>query len=192
MIAVIGAGFNGTGTAALAAALERLGLGPCHDLGALHAHPDRLPAWRAAVEGAAADWDRLLQGYGSTVGWPGCRFWRELADRYPAARIVLTERAPHAWYERANATVFRELAQRPPAESTARAVQKLARTMILQQNFGGSVADEALAIDALRLHEAEVRREIPPERLLAFEVAQGWEPLCRFLGRPVPEASFPG
>ena len=115
MLAVIGAGFAGTGTGPLAAALERLGFGPCHDLQALVRQPGLIPAWEEAVDGAIPDWDRLLAGYASTVGWPGCHFWRELADRYPAARLILTLREPHAWYRRASATLFRELAERPPA-----------------------------------------------------------------------------
>jgi hypothetical protein len=32
---------------------------------------------------------------------------------------------------------------------------------------------------------------LPPERLLVFELGDGWEPLCRFLGKPVPEIPFP-
>ncbi|MFO1075599.1 MAG: sulfotransferase [Geminicoccaceae bacterium] len=192
MLAVIGAGFAGTGTGPLAAALERLGFGPCHDLQALVRQPGLIPAWEEAVDGAIPDWDRLLAGYASTVGWPGCHFWREFADRYPAARLILTLREPHAWYRRASATLFRERAERPPAEPAARAVRQLARRMILQQTFGGSAGDEALAIEALRLHEAEVRRAIAPERLLAFDVAEGWAPLCRFLGAEIPKTPFPG
>jgi Sulfotransferase domain len=32
---------------------------------------------------------------------------------------------------------------------------------------------------------------VPPERLLVYEVGDGWEPLCRFLGVPVPDEPFP-
>lgn len=37
----------------------------------------------------------------------------------------------------------------------------------------------------------EVQRTVPPDRLLVFEVKDGWEPLCRFLGVPVPSTPFP-
>jgi hypothetical protein len=40
-------------------------------------------------------------------------------------------------------------------------------------------------------HNAAVIAAIPPERLLVFEVSQGWAPLCRFLGLPVPATPFP-
>ena len=32
---------------------------------------------------------------------------------------------------------------------------------------------------------------IPAERLLVFDVAEGWGPLCEFLDVPVPDAPFP-
>ena len=51
--------------------------------------------------------------------------------------------------------------------------------------------DKALMIGRLTRHNEEVRRTISPERLLVFEAAQGWEPLCAFLGLPVPEVPFP-
>jgi len=36
-----------------------------------------------------------------------------------------------------------------------------------------------------------VKAAIPPERLLIYEAGQGWEPLCAFLGLPVPEEPYP-
>ena len=63
--------------------------------------------------------------------------------------------------------------------------------MILQQTFGGSTADEALAIGVLEMHNAEVERTIPAERLLVYEVSQGWEPLCAFLNVRAPDEPFP-
>jgi len=32
---------------------------------------------------------------------------------------------------------------------------------------------------------------VPAERLLVWQVKQGWGPLCQFLGVPVPEEPFP-
>lgn len=40
-------------------------------------------------------------------------------------------------------------------------------------------------------HYEAVRREVSADRLLEFEVKEGWEPLCRFLGKEVPEVEFP-
>jgi len=40
-------------------------------------------------------------------------------------------------------------------------------------------------------HNQSVREAIAPERLLVYEVAEGWEPLARFLGCAVPDEPFP-
>lgn len=190
VLAVIGAGYGRTGTLSLKTALERLGFGPCHHMIELFHHPDQIPAWNEAVDGAEVDWDRLLAGYRSAVDWPSCHFWRELADRYPAAKVILTVRDPHQWYQSARATIFRTLDE-PPVDPSAKAQWKLVRKMILEQTFGGSTADEELAIAVLERHNEELKRAIPDERLLVYEVDQGWEPLCGFLGMAVPDEPFP-
>ena len=38
---------------------------------------------------------------------------------------------------------------------------------------------------------AQVKAEISADRLLVFEVKEGWGPLCQFLGVPEPEEPFP-
>ena len=188
---VIGAGFGRTGTLSLKAALEQLGLGPCHHMVELFKHPEQIPVWDEATDGAAVDWEGLLADYHSIVDWPGCHFWRDLTQRYPAAKVILTVRDPKGWYRSASDTIFRVMREKPGDDPTAQAQWRLIRKMILQQTFGGSTADEALAIGVLEMHNEEVRRTIPAERLLVYEVKQGWEPLCAFLGVAVPEVPFP-
>lgn len=56
----------------------------------------------------------------------------------------------------------------------------------------GQVADREFALGVFRGHIEAVQAEVPAERLLVFEVGQGWDPLCRFLGVPVPDGEpFP-
>ncbi len=188
---VIGAGFGRTGTTSLKAALEQLGLGPCHHMSELFRHPEQIPVWEEATDGGNVDWEHLLAGYRSITDWPGCHFWRELTARYPAAKVILTVRDPKSWYRSASETIFRALREKPKDHPTAQAQWRLMRKMILQQTFGGSTADEALAIGVLEMHNAEVERAIPADRLLVYEVSQGWAPLCQFLGVPTPDAPFP-
>lgn len=57
--------------------------------------------------------------------------------------------------------------------------------------FDGRLNDREHAITAYERHNAEVLRTIAPERLLIYDVAQAWEPLCRFLGAPIPSDAFP-
>ena len=63
--------------------------------------------------------------------------------------------------------------------------------MLLGDRTFGNDFSEAHMIDVYERHNAEVRRVIPPNRLLVFEAKQGWEPLCKFLGVPVPSAPYP-
>jgi hypothetical protein len=188
---VIGAGFGRTGTLSLKVALERLGLGPCHHMVELFRHPEQIPRWNEAADGAAIDWEALLPAYRSTLDWPSCHFWRELSDRYPGAKVILTVRDPQAWYRSARATIFRYMEEPPADDPVAQAQWHLARKIVLEQTFGGSTADPDLAIAALTMHNEEVERTIPDDRLLVHEVTQGWEPLCRFLGVPAPDEPFP-
>lgn len=36
-----------------------------------------------------------------------------------------------------------------------------------------------------------IRGLVPKERLLEWKVEDGWEPLCKFLGKPIPDEPFP-
>jgi len=47
------------------------------------------------------------------------------------------------------------------------------------------------AIGTFKKHMEEVMEFVPPERLLVYEVAQGWKPLCEFLGVEEPDEPFP-
>lgn len=98
MLEVIGAGFPRTGTTSLKAALERLGFGPCFHMFEVMAHPEQVDRWLSVVSGAPVDWDRVFDGYRSSMDWPAGYFWREEAEAYPEAKVILTVRDPHQWY----------------------------------------------------------------------------------------------
>ena len=57
--------------------------------------------------------------------------------------------------------------------------------------FGDKIHDRDFMVNAFNTHNAEVERSIPKDRLLVYEVKEGWEPLCRFLNVPVPSTPFP-
>jgi hypothetical protein len=60
----------------------------------------------------------------------------------------------------------------------------------VEKTFGGSL-DKAHAIQVFNAHNEGVRRSVPSERLLVYEPGEGWEPLCDFLGLPVPATPYP-
>lgn len=184
---VIGAGLGRTGTTSLKLALERLGFARCHHMTEVFLHPETAAHWEAAAEGQAVDWEALLAGYRAAVDWPACHFYGDLARIYPDAKVILTVRDPESWFRSTQATIFGfehvgEVEKRPMGGFMKKAILP---------TFDGRVKDREHAIAVYERHNAEVRRTIPPERLLVYDVTQGWEPMCRFLGVPVPSEPFP-
>lgn len=200
---VIGAGFGRTGTLSLRAALERLGVGPCDHMEPTLAQPERVALWQDAAarkrDRQPINWRPLLEGYRAAVDWPAAAFWQELSAAHPQSRVILTVRDPGRWYESMAATLFplhRRIEQSAwarvllhltgLANPALRDAYRLTHDLVWRATFDGRFADRAHALHVFHTHERAVRAAIPPDRLLVFDVAQGWEPLCTFLGKPVP------
>jgi hypothetical protein len=148
-------------------------------------HPETIPLWIAAGEGRP-DWDRIFEGYQSMVDHPGCAYWRELMDHYPEAKVLHTVRDPDRWFESTQATIF-------SPKSIGREMPEPGATFFRQVVgfYGGDLSDRAFMTDFFRRHTEAVVSAVPKDRLLVFDVAQGWEPLCSFLGVPVPDTPYP-
>ena len=192
-LAVIGAGFGRTGTLSLKGALEQLGFGPCYHMAEIFANPAHLPHWQqAAAADSAKDLDAVLGGYRATVDWPAAYYWRELAALYPDAKVVLSTRDADAWYESFSNTILRLMgAMDRIGNPHIRATVEMGGQLVGEGVFAGRAGDADYAKSVFRDHEATVRRVIAAERLLVFDVREGWEPLCAFLEVPIPDGPFP-
>jgi hypothetical protein len=189
---VIGAGFGRTGTLSLKAALERLGFSPCYHMTEVIAHPEQAGFWDRAARGETMDWKDVFSSYKASVDWPSCAFYKELAAYYPKAKVILSLRDPKSWYKSVSETIMRSMngpvvlpdgrRMGPPGDF----VELLVGEKTFHKDFS-----EANMIAVYERHNEEVKRTIPPERLLVFEAKQGWEPLCRFLDVPVPSDPYP-
>lgn len=188
-LSVIGAGLGRTGTLSLKLALERLGFGPCYHMKEVFEHLDHVPIWDRAANGETVDWNALFNGYRSGVDFPVAAFHRELSDYYPDAKLILTVRDPDRWYQSASDTILHPLTRPLPGHLTEWG--EMVHKAILDRVFAGSVSDRAHVIACYERHNEEVRRAYSPDRLLVYDVSQGWEPLCRFLGVPAPDELFP-
>jgi hypothetical protein len=187
---VIGAGFGRTGTLSLKAALEQIGFGPCAHMVPLIEDQDQARKWLDAAHDVPGALDAATAGFRSTVDWPGAYFWRELVERHPAAKVVLTVRDPEAWYESTSRTIYpaaMKALDRPEMPPFVRMVH----AVVWDGTFKARFADKDFAIGVFEEHNEAVRRAVPAERLLEFEVKQGWGPLCDFLGVPAPAGDFP-
>lgn len=185
---VIGAGFGRTGTKSLKDALEHLGLGPCYHMVEVFKNPQAFGWWyEAGCDPANADWAKIFDGYVATVDWPNATYYRELADAYPDAKVILTERDPEQWFESTQATIFSLM----PTEPGATDPMPRMMSKVICELFDYRMHDREHCISVFKAHNAQVRQVIPAERLLVYEVAQGWGPLCDFLDVPEPAEPMP-
>lgn len=192
-LSVIGSGFGRTGTMSLKIALEQLGLGPCHHMEEVMDNPGQLEHWRSAARGESVDWEKVFEGYGSAVDWPGAHFWRELAAAYPDANVVHTTRTVESWWASFSKTIAMVLSQAGPKGpvNDMETIPEMAHEIVAAQTFGGRHEDKQTAMEEFEKRERDVISSIDADRLLVFDVRQGWEPLCDFLELPVPEGPFP-
>lgn len=189
---IVGSGFGRTGTMTMKDALGVLGLGPVHHMTEIMEHPGQLAHWKAVFAGREVDWEAVFAGYAAQVDWPGAAVWDRVARAFPEALVIHTERPEAAWWASFSTTIGKffammdELALPPHFREIFAAM----RSGFVEPTFG-DVTDRERVLAAYRANNRRVREEIPAERLLVFDVAGGWDPLCRFLGVPVPDAPFP-
>ena len=183
---IVGTGLGRTGTKSMQTALNQLGFGPCHHMSEMFTHPEAFPHWIAAAK-VAQNWDVLFEGYESMVDWPGVKYWRELVAYYPEAKVLHTVRDPDQWFDSTQATIFNR-------SNLERIVQPGPMSDFFTGLFGDmmpNITDRAAMTDYYRRHDAEVRATVPMERLLIYPVGSGWEPLCDWLGVPIPDTPYP-
>ena len=184
---VIGAGVGRTATFSMKFALEHLGLGPCYHMSEVFAGARRnIPLWLDIVSGNP-DWEKVFEGYESTTDYPACTYWLELAEYYPDAKVVLTIRDADAWFDSVSQTIFSDGMQESLVGTPAGAMMN----GTILDAFGGKVNDRAFMTDWFECRNQDVIDSLNPERLLIFSPKEGWEPICSFLGVPIPKEPFP-
>ncbi len=187
----IGSGFGRTGTMSTKLALEQLGFGPCNHMTEVMGNPAQPPHWDAIAAGKEVDWEEVFTGYTSQVNFPGAAVWHELSIAFPQAKVIHTERPEDAWWASYSKTIGKFFALRPtlPLPPPIAAIFKTMDKLLVQGVLGGLGRESSIA--AYRANNAKVRATIPAARLLVFTPADGWAPLCKFLGVAVPNAPFP-
>ena len=200
---IIGAGFGRTGTLSTYTALNHLGY-PCyHMLEVIQNKKNKshLDFWYDVAnspEGTQKDWDKVFHNYTATLDNPACCVWEELFQKYPDAKVLLTlhPKGPEAWYESTINTIyftekmwqFKILKFATPF---GRKFGNMSSRLIWGRSHKGTMVDKEEAIAYYQNHIEEVKAKVPPEKLLIFSADQGWEPLCKFLGKDIPNMDFP-
>lgn len=200
---VIGAGFGRTGTLSTYTALKELGY-PCYHMFEVLRNKDNkthLDFWNNVANtpaGQKHNWEEVFKNYTASVDNPACCVWKELMATYPDAKVLLTlhPRGAEAWYESTIDTIyfteimwqFQVLKLLTPF---GRKMGNMTHKLIWQRSHKGTMNDKARAIAHYQKHIEDVKAAVPPEKLLIFSADQGWEPLCKFLGKEIPKSPFP-
>jgi hypothetical protein len=183
---IIGTGLGRTGTASLKVALETLGFGRCYHMTEIMKNPDFIQGWMDAANNNP-DWDKIFRDYGATVDYPACSFWKELAGHYPEAKIILTVRDANSWFDSTSETImspkFSGLIRNSPwGEMVGKTIW---------DTLDNRMEDREFMVPYFENRNQEIIDAFPSDRLLVYQVKQGWNPLCEFLGVPVPNMEFP-
>ena len=201
-IRVIGAGLPRTGTLTQKEALEMLGVGPCYHWVDVLADLDRVEMWDKAMDGHVS-WPDVFGESQSTVDWPGGYFWRELMEAYPDAKVLLSVRDPEKWEPSFRETIWdmghgenllhllssaRALVD-PRWQRYVAFVERMFWSP--EGTFASGHERPEQLIEGMVRHNEEVKASVPADRLLVWEVTEGWEPLCEFLGVDVPSEAMP-
>jgi len=200
---IIGAGFGRTGTTSLYMALGQLGF-PCYHMFELvqnKANRPHLDFWHKVANtpaGTQHDWDTVFANYTAAVDNPACCVWPELMEAYPDAKVILSlhPKGPNAWYDSTMETIYApermwQFKVLRLASPWARKFGDMVTRLVWQRSHQGTMADRAKAIAFYEQHTERVKAGVPADRLLVFSADQGWEPLCAFLGVPVPADAYP-
>ncbi|KAF1988529.1 hypothetical protein K402DRAFT_328514 [Aulographum hederae CBS 113979] len=199
-------GYFRTGTQSLATALELLGYKPYHFKVQVHDHVGKMHdggKWAEAFErvlldaGAQhyekKDFDELI-GNCDAMLEPSF-LYRDLLTAYPEAKVIVTTREPKNWLASMRKTLWAVMPW--PWHSVVSSDPDygapwwhyLSTSMKLICN--GDFNDEQLAERRFLEHYEGVREAAGDREVLGFDVKDGWEPLCSFLGAEVPDCPFP-
>ncbi|KAJ5881229.1 uncharacterized protein N7473_012282 [Penicillium subrubescens] len=205
-------GMARTGTASLAESLRMLGIPNVHH-GTQVIGPEFQKQWSVfdrAADAAfpvlptytgkpftRAEWDEAFGEYGAVTDIASF-YAMSLLNAYPDAQVILVERDIDSWLKSVE-QVFK------PWQSKSRVrmihwiesfIGSREGTVSLKFELGWTESNHPRDIygnarAAYERHYREIRASVPPERLLDYRLEDGWEPLCRFLGKDVPDVSFP-
>lgn len=194
-------------------ALWKLGFFDCYHMSTAQSLSETDgPQWARAFEAkygdtgtyfTREDWDQLLGKYQATCDLPAALFSAELAEAYPEAKVVILNRDPEAWYDSVLNSIHKHVLNSSIWDKIVVGyrfafdpgmwglVQMLKWFPVVMPHEYARAKDKDKAIAWYKQQYDEFRERIPAERRIEYSVKDGWEPLCKHLGVPVPMVEDP-
>ena len=188
-------GLGRTGSTSFSVALKQLGYAPIHDDEAMEV---------SDIYSAMMDKSMTMDEVNIAVGSRGFDApmvslpeYVEWAATAPDVKVILTVRDASKWARSWLSVVPVAFIPSQKPFSWLKMFQELAgfnwEVMVnIPTNNHPEKYDDIPTLEAGFESWTEfVRKTVPSDRLLEFDVRQGWKPLCDFLGEPVPDGAFP-
>lgn len=207
---LVGAGLPRNGTMSTRAALKLLLRGDIYHMMVVGMERyDHHPLWRQALNKTITKdgWKTILADYVGGVDYPVSHFYKEILEIYPEAKVLLNVRDPVKWYQSVRDSILDlSITQKSfPCNIFHHLMGTRGQTQLIWDLsdpvpssssaglglFSAVSAGQDTAVQFYKDHVEEVKRHVPADQLLVFEVKEGWEPLCKFLDVPVPDCPFP-
>jgi len=194
-VKIICAGYPKTGTKSLHDALDTLGCDKIYDY---LEHTEYFMDEYIDVFKGDRDIRHVLDRYAAdqvdvVIDMPTSFLFEHFHSRWPDAKVILTVRDEDAWFKsikKMNVKFQGENGWMAYLSTTANKFKFLGNTLYTMM-LGSHKENPWLWKMHYRRHNTYVKDLIPAENLLVYEVTEGWEPLCKFLNKEVPDRSFP-
>ena len=158
--------------------------------------------WQEAIKGkyfggapfTRQDWDQLLGHCQAVCDFPACAFGPELIAAYPDAKVILTNREIESWYISCIGTIRRSMTSKLLYLIGFFDIDVMGKWTPMTRLLFKAVFDDDFEKNgrrAFREQYASVRALVPKDKLLEFQIGEGWDRLCDFLEVPVPNVVYP-
>ena len=205
-IHVIGCGVGRTGTTSLKSAIEILYGNACYHMAEV-IKSSSYDFWTRASNNeniSPEEYKQVLKGYCGVTDNPASMMWKELLEVYPDAKVVLAVRDPEEWYKSFKSTLI-YITPNSSLWGVRVAVNILNRPVgrLVRATFGKWSGDYRLVdykdyetnkermINYYLKYNEHVKQRCPADKLLIYNIKEGWAPLCAHLNLPIPDVPFP-
>ena len=145
--------------------------------------------------GSKPDVKRVYQYADAAVDYPGNIFYEDILEAFPDCKVILSEREEDSWVEsHVNQRKVSEAGRLNSWSMLSPTSRKLyyIYDCYLDALLGTRNPESTYVFrKRYRIHNHHVKSTVPADKLLVYNVKQGWKPLCDFLGCEIPTIPFP-